>query len=570
MFQRVKSKQMTRTKILFKSLRKSDKKNLLKLQLLIFFLAISEAFTLIVLSETIKFFLGDDNYIFTVLAVIFGDVSSYKTNGFTIAIATTMCVFFTSLFATYSTWSIAKYSTNLGAYFANKLYFKLTLANYEKFIDLKQSDITRTLTLEIRRVTQGIFLPVLNIISKVILSISFVLLITFQLSVWFLIIFTIIMAFYFIIFVILKNLVNRNGEIISHSSERRVLLINEYFSAFKFMKVRNSFDFLTKRFFTESSLLESANARNITLAQIPRYFIETILICLIIFGLYNITSNGSESIRVLLPDLTILALLTLKLAGSLQQVYYNASLLAANHSAFKIFTELLLNLDEEQSNTENKNYLMPDVIDFTNITYKYPESEKNILNNFHFKIEKGQKIAIVGPSGCGKSTLGLIIAGLINPKGMSLYFDGKKQSAGAMGKLRNEMAYFPQESHIAEATIWANVSLELAKKNVDMSRLNAAIEVSKLRDYISSLPEDIDRNIKFGSLSGGQRQRVSLARVFYLKPSIIIFDEATSALDENTTHYILDHILKDNFTTVVYITHDKSSLKKFDKVVRLA
>jgi ABC-type bacteriocin/lantibiotic exporter with double-glycine peptidase domain len=214
-------------------------------------------------------------------------------------------------------------------------------------------------------------------------------------------------------------------------------------------------------------------------------------------------------------------------------------------------------------------YIFKNNIQLNNVAFSYKKTNKLVLNNISFEIKKNQCLGIIGASGAGKSTLIDLILGLIRIKKGVVKIDGKTIDPN-IDKWKNLVGYVPQNIFLLEDTIKNNILF--GDSNINPIALEESIEFANLSAFVNSLPNGIETKIgeHGNNLSGGQLQRIGIARALYKKPEILILDEATSALDNKTEIEILSTIekLKTN-TTVIIITHRKSSLRICDSIIKI-
>lgn len=205
-------------------------------------------------------------------------------------------------------------------------------------------------------------------------------------------------------------------------------------------------------------------------------------------------------------------------------------------------------------------------IEIKNLSFRYLNTEKNALSHVSLQIQKGECIGIVGETGSGKSTLVDLILGLLKPDAGSILVDG--QYPAHSYQWHQKIGYVPQSIYLTDDTIEKNVAF--GEKEIDLNRLNSAIDAAQLRQFIDDLPEGSrtvvgERGIR---LSGGERQRIAIARALYRNPEVLIFDEATSALDNDTEARLMETInavSKDR--TVIMIAHRLTTLKDCNRIV---
>ena len=215
-------------------------------------------------------------------------------------------------------------------------------------------------------------------------------------------------------------------------------------------------------------------------------------------------------------------------------------------------------------------------ISFNSLSFKYENSTEQILSDFNFKINRGDKIAIIGASGCGKSTLAKLLVNTLSPVGGSITIDDVNISDYDSIWLKKHVGYVAQDSVLFSDTIANNISYGL--DNVSEVSEEDIIEAAKnanAHEFISKLPNKYQTKLEgteLSSLSGGQKQRISIARALIRKPQIIIFDEATSALDpycEELVQQTIKECFRNQNSTMIIIAHRRSALEIADKIYEL-
>ena len=196
----------------------------------------------------------------------------------------------------------------------------------------------------------------------------------------------------------------------------------------------------------------------------------------------------------------------------------------------------------------------------------------NVLYDINLAIDSNQTIALQGPSGSGKSTLLNLIAGLDEPSSGEICLDDiniNKLSVNGLADFRNENIgiIFQFFNLINDLTVLENISLPLLLRGVSKKKSD-----QKAKILIENIGL-VDRvNYKTNLLSGGESQRVAIARALITEPKIILADEPTGNLDTSNTVNVMKLLLdncKINNTSLLMVTHDKSLLSRFDKVLSL-
>lgn len=210
-------------------------------------------------------------------------------------------------------------------------------------------------------------------------------------------------------------------------------------------------------------------------------------------------------------------------------------------------------------------------ISFNNVSFQY-EGPKSpfVLKNLSFFIPDGKITAIVGASGSGKTTLMKLLLKFYIPTHGIISYNGTNTTEISPKSIRENAGVVMQDGFIFSDTIERNIAT--GDKNINIDKLNKAVKITNIKDFIQSLP--LKFNTKIGSsgngISGGQKQRILIARAVYKNPHYIFLDEATSALDAENEKIIHDNL--QNFfkgKTVVVIAHRLSTVKNADNIIVL-
>ena len=301
--------------------------------------------------------------------------------------------------------------------------------------------------------------------------------------------------------------------------------------------------------------------------SLPRYVLEVFIIAsLMIFFIISFLNSGT--IVSSLPILGIFAAATLRLVPSITTIAGSLTIFRfCEYAIEKVFNDLK-NKDNFNLHSNNKEKSLINFKNFEikNLTFKYPDKEKNVFENLNFSFQKGDMIGIIGESGSGKSTLINIILGLINVDRKNLKVNGKILDEDIYS-WQNIFSYIPQESFLIDSTVEENIILNDNKsKNGDLKNI---LKNSGLIDTIEK--NRLNLNTLVGEngieISGGQKQRIAIARALYRNRQIIIFDEPTSSLDTESENQIIETIkkLKANHTVIIS-SHKKSIINICDKI----
>ncbi|MCL6602487.1 MAG: ABC transporter ATP-binding protein/permease [Paenibacillus sp.] len=251
--------------------------------------------------------------------------------------------------------------------------------------------------------------------------------------------------------------------------------------------------------------------------------------------------------------------------SSILNVYPN---LVKGMESLHSVTEVLLSSDTEEYKGRTKPEAFKGAFSFDNVSFRYKESDKHVLDHFSLGVKAGERIAFVGESGSGKSTILSLIIGFYKPQKGVIRIDGVPMDELSMKKYRQSLAIVLQNNILFSGTIRENISYGLP--HISDEQIQQAVYMANLQDVIDGLPEGLDTSIgeHGGRLSGGQRQRIAIARALVRDPRIIILDEATSALDNVSERHVQGAIeqLMTGRTTFI-VAHRLSTVRNADRIV---
>ena len=211
-------------------------------------------------------------------------------------------------------------------------------------------------------------------------------------------------------------------------------------------------------------------------------------------------------------------------------------------------------------------------IEFKNVSFKYPKTDKYIYKNLSLKIKKGQRLAIVGINGAGKTTFVKLLCRLYEPTSGEILINGVNIKDFSKEEYYKILSVVFQDIKTFAFTVAENVSLENLE-DVDREKVLHCIEKAGVGDKINSLQKGIDTSLlkildgEGVELSGGENQKLALARALYKNGKIVILDEPTSALDAVAEYNIykgFDELIGDK--TAIYISHRLASTKFCDVI----
>ena len=195
------------------------------------------------------------------------------------------------------------------------------------------------------------------------------------------------------------------------------------------------------------------------------------------------------------------------------------------------------------------------IVEFKNVSFKYPDAEEYILKNISFKVSKGEIIAFIGSTGSGKSTLINLVPRFYDVTEGEILIDGVNVKDYKLETLYNKLGYVSQKAVIFNGTVTENV-LYGNTKDKSMKNVKNAVKVAQASEFVEKMENAYDTHIASGgtNISGGQKQRLSIARAIARNPEIYIFDDSFSALDFKTDYNLrkeLKNYTKDSNCMIV-------------------
>ena len=215
--------------------------------------------------------------------------------------------------------------------------------------------------------------------------------------------------------------------------------------------------------------------------------------------------------------------------------------------------------------------LVSPTISLKNVSYRYQDSNADVLKGVNLEVTAGQKIGLVGLSGAGKTTITHLLLRFADVTEGSITIDGNDIRDITQESLRTHIAYVPQDPLLFHRTLRENIAY--GKIGATDKEITTAATLAHASEFIDKLPNGLDtivgeRGVK---LSGGQRQRIAIARAILKDAPILILDEATSALDSESEKLIQDSLKKlmEGRTSIV-IAHRLSTIAKLDRIIVLS
>lgn len=233
----------------------------------------------------------------------------------------------------------------------------------------------------------------------------------------------------------------------------------------------------------------------------------------------------------------------------------------------------VLDTDPSIKDKEETKKFNPDkkgLVEFKNVSFRYPDADTEILEDINFTAEPGKTTALIGSTGSGKSTVVNLIPRFYDVTEGELLVDGVNVKDVAQKDLRDIIGFVPQKGVLFSGTIESNI--KYADDSMSDEQMEKAAEIAQAKEFIDGKPEKYQDPIAQGgsNVSGGQKQRLSIARAIAKDPEIFIFDDSFSALDFKTDSKLREALAeKTENKTVIIVAQRISTILNADKIIVL-
>ncbi len=211
-------------------------------------------------------------------------------------------------------------------------------------------------------------------------------------------------------------------------------------------------------------------------------------------------------------------------------------------------------------------------VEFKNVSFRYPSSSGNILENISFRAEKGDTVAFIGSTGSGKTTLVSLAARFYDATEGQVLIDGRDVREFSFDALYDRIGYVTQKAVMFAGDIRGNVLFGESRGSGDAKAAEEALDLAQASEFVGKLPQGIDAPIAQGgvNVSGGQKQRLSIARALARKPEILIFDDSFSALDYKTDAVLREGLMRAlPDTTKLIVAQRIGTIRNADRIIVL-
>ena len=280
------------------------------------------------------------------------------------------------------------------------------------------------------------------------------------------------------------------------------------------------------------------------------------VVLILYFGAYDAINNGilTGDIIAFIQYATQIVTSFLMIGGFI--IMLPRFLVSARRISEVLNTEITITDGEITSISSNP------TIEFRNVSYRYPGSEKETLNDISFSLKPGKTTAIIGGTGSGKSTILNLIPRLQDPSSGEILIDGTNIKNLNLKCLRERISFTPQKAILFQGDIKSNMLI--GKADADDSEITRALELAQV-DFIDDLANEVTQG--GSNFSGGQKQRLSIARSIMGHHDFYLFDDCFSALDMNTERNIKNNLKGLNDSSVLIVSQRISTIMDADEIL---
>lgn len=359
------------------------------------------------------------------------------------------------------------------------------------------------------------------------------------------------------------------------AAEQRLKLLQQGLNGIKEIKIKRQENNVVKYFDKINKKYTNAGQHHMYLGSLPRLWMELIAV----FGfvlLVGILLGLGRSAEIILPFMGLFVIAVLRVVPAISRVASGLQTITYGMPAVDTVCNELQTMSEvsDENSVSGSSISKPvlqDKIEIRNVSFKYPQADKEALTGINLEIRRGESIGIIGSSGSGKTTLADVLLGLLTPSKGDVLCDGDNINID-LKNWQSQLGYVPQRIYMLDDTLQNNIIFSFGEDSYDAAKLTYAVKAAKLDKFVNELSEGLNTQAGEGGvkLSGGEMQRVGIARALYQDPELLVLDEATSSLDPETEQLVMEAVdeLRGE-KTVVIIAHKQAILHKCNRVIRI-
>lgn len=475
------------------------------------------------------------------------------------------------------TWASARFSNKIRRELAVRVLQTYMGQGYIFFVDHNSSTLIRGISSDVISV-QNVITHFFSAMCKILIIICMTLFIIVNIPLAALLILGVVIFCFAVSQIIFRRPMRRFGESSREYSYRASQASLEAIQGYKEILVFGRQDYFVNEYLKNMIGYNRAEVQMSVASASPSFMIEVVCIIgiLAVVAVQSITAGKNAD---LLAQMVIIALATLRilpalgiLLGDVNSIVFNAPGLNSAAETLHMVKELEKNQTAEKKETSYTEAFLKNELTISHVSYAYPRTDKNVIDNISMTIKKGTSVGLIGTSGAGKTTLADIILGLLKPQSGRILLDGT--DIEELGEIWHDIiGYVPQSIYMTDASVRRNVAFGVEDDDIDDEKVWKALEMAQIKGFVEGLPKGLDTDVgEWGvQLSGGQRQRIAIARALYHEPDIIVLDEATAALDNETEDAVMESIeALQKVKTLIIVAHRLTTIRKCDIIYEIA
>jgi ATP-binding cassette, subfamily B, bacterial PglK len=462
---------------------------------------------------------------------------------------------------------------------SRELFKEYLTKPYTFHLQRNTADLLRNINTEVPKVFQGIIVSTFQLLTELLVTLCILLLLLFTAPLATLTASILLGGSVVVFFKFFRKKITHLGKEQQTVSGLMIKWVNQGLGASKEVKVSGNESFFINSYGHQSQVKANNSRYMKMLEQVPRLFIETLLVSVVLITMLIIVFQD-RSTSELISTMALFAMAAFRLMPSITRVVALITTIKYSQPALSVvYNDLFLNKEKnhiyinspDNPINNNNSRTFYDSIELDNVSFRYPNQKKYSVKDVSLTIPIGQSVAFIGESGAGKTTIVDIILGLFTPEKGQVLVDGINLEE-QKSMWQKKIGYIPQSIFLSDDTIRGNIAFGVDNKDIDEAEVWRALEQAQLKEFVEALPDQLNTAVgeRGVRLSGGQRQRIGIARALYHNPEILFMDEATSALDNETEKEIMKAIdgLKGDKTLII-IAHRLSTIENCDIVYKM-
>ena len=445
-----------------------------------------------------------------------------------------------------------------------KKYQNLSIAFYKKN---NTGDLMNRITEDVNRVRMYLgpaIMYAINMFFLFTLVISKMFIINISLTLYVLIPLPILAISVYLV----SSQINKKSEQSQAQLSNLTSISQETFSAINIIKIFQNENNSFNRFYAECKNYKN---RQLKLVSIEAWFFPLIILLIGISTITTVYIGGLESFKgtISTGNIAEFIIYVNMLTWPVASVGWVTSLVQRAEASMQRINEFL-KTETTILNYTTKNTKIQGNIEFSNVSFTYPDTGIQALKNVSFKVNENETLGIFGKTGSGKSTIANLITRIYDRDKGKISIGNRDIKKLNLYQLRRNIGYVPQDGFLFSGTVSENISF--GKNKFTESEVIDAAKTAEITEEINQFPDKYGTIIgeRGVQLSGGQRQRLSIARAIFINPSIYIFDDCLSAIDANKEKLILENLKGriENNTNII-ISHRTASMKHANYIIVL-